>query len=81
MISVLEDAYIIPTTSAAGGKVPERESDVGKPDGAQSEGRLSSGSGVLCSGQTYGNDVPCSMSMITEHFYDKDTENAVNGIG
>ncbi len=27
-------AYIIPTTSAAGGKVPEWESDVEKPDGA-----------------------------------------------
>ena len=58
----------------------ERESDVGKPDGAQSEGRLSFGSCVLCSGQTYGNDVPCSMSMITEHFYDMATENTVNGI-
>lgn len=44
----------------AGRKVPERESDGGKPDEAQNEGRLSSGSCVLCSGQTYGNDVPCS---------------------
>ncbi|MDE7429288.1 MAG: hypothetical protein K2N00_08515 [Lachnospiraceae bacterium] len=45
--------------------MPERESDVEKPDGAQSEGRLSSGSGVLCSGQTYGNDVPCLRSIST----------------
>ena len=60
--------------------MPEWESDVGKPDGAQSEGRLSSGSCVFCSGQTYGNDVSCSMSMLTEHFYEKATENAVNGI-
>ena len=54
---------VFPTTSAAGGKVPEQESDVGKPDGAQSEGRLSSGSCVFGSGQTYGNDVPCSRSV------------------
>ena len=60
--------------------MPGLESDVGKPDGAQSEGRILSGSCVLCSGQTYGTDVPCSMSMITEHFYDKATENAMNGI-
>ena len=58
-------AYIIPTTSVAGGKVPEWESDVGKPDGAQSEGRLSSGSCVFCSGQTYGNDVSCLRSIST----------------
>ena len=56
--------------------MPERESDVEKPDGAQSEGRLSSGSCVLCSGQTYGNDVPCLQSISMT----KATENTVNGI-
>lgn len=47
ILATVLPAYIIPITSAAGGKVPEWESDVGKPDGAQSEGRLSSGSCVF----------------------------------
>ena len=51
-------AYIIPTTSAAGGKVPEWESDVEKPDGAQSEGRLSSGSCVFAADRLMGMMCP-----------------------
>ena len=63
-ISVLADsrnggsAYIIPSTSAAGGKATEWESDVGKPDGAQSEGRLSSGSCVFAADRLMGMMCP-----------------------
>ena len=69
-------AYIIPITSAASGEVQEQESDVGKPDGAQSDGRLSSGSCVLCSGQTYGNDVSCLQNISRIRLQ----VNAANGI-
>ena len=70
MISVLEDsrnggAYIIPTTSAAGGKVPEWKSDVESRTERRAKRGFRLETADFCSGQTYGNDVPCSKSIST----------------